>query len=340
MRTPCARAPLWLWTALGLGVLAGCPSPDERPSEERASVRAEPPVLTHHPAVGSVDAMPRELSAAFALTGHFRALPSPKPGDWLAEHEEPGQTVEQFWNSGPNLPGAARDTIYLLPIGTFTGDGAPPLKVLEDYTRAYFGLEVQRLPAVEVDALELTTREHDGHRQLHTRSVLAALVPRLPDDAFCLIGLTMQDLYPDEKWNYVFGYASLSERVGVYGFARYDPAFFGEPRPDDVAKLILQRSTQVMTHEIGHMFGFQHCTHYSCNMNGSNSLEESDAQPPHLCPVCLRKLHASTGNDPLTRYRALGEFYRAQDLSRESLWTDARVRYLEGASESGTRATR
>lgn len=32
-------------------------------------------------------------------------------------------------------------------------------------------------------------------------------------------------------------------------------------------------------------------------MNGSNSLEEEDVIPFHLCPVCLRKLHFSIGFD-------------------------------------------
>jgi archaemetzincin len=35
----------------------------------------------------------------------------------------------------------------------------------------------------------------------------------------------MEDLYPDPAWNFVFGQASLRERVEVFSFARYDPAF-------------------------------------------------------------------------------------------------------------------
>jgi archaemetzincin len=33
----------------------------------------------------------------------------------------------------------------------------------------------------------------------------------------------MEDLYPEPSWNFVFGQASLNERVGVYSFARYGP---------------------------------------------------------------------------------------------------------------------
>ena len=40
------------------------------------------------------------------------------------------------------------------------------------------------------------------------------------------------------------------------------------------------------------MFGISHCVHFHCRMNGSDSLEESDRSPMHLCPVCLRKLQS------------------------------------------------
>ena len=47
---------------------------------------------------------------------------------------------------------------------------------------------------------------------------------------------------------------------------------------------------QVMTHEIGHMFGIKHCVYHNCAMNGSNHLAESDRRAASLCPICLRKL--------------------------------------------------
>ena len=60
--------------------------------------------------------------------------------------------------------------------------------------------------------------------------VLNFLRTKLPSDAFCILAVTMEDLYPDPTWNFVFGQASLTERIGVYSFARYDPAFYGEKR--------------------------------------------------------------------------------------------------------------
>jgi archaemetzincin len=157
---------------------------------------------------------------------------------------------------------------------------------------------------------------------------MALLTKQLPDDAYAMLGITMIDLYPDPKWNFVFGQASLRERVGVYSFARYDPRFYDEERASDWEALMLRRSLKVLAHETGHMFGIQHCTVYSCLMNGSNHLEEADAQPLHLCPVDLRKLHWSVGFDVVDRYKRLRDFYKDVGFEDEVRWLDQRIAFL------------
>ena len=52
----------------------------------------------------------------------------------------------------------------------------------------------------------------------------------------------------------MFGEASPREGVGVYSFARYDPAFYGEPRTDEYEVLVLRRSCKLQR-ETGHIFG-------------------------------------------------------------------------------------
>lgn len=71
-------------------------------------------------------------------------------------------------------------------------------------------------------------------------------------------------------WNFVFGKASLVDRVGVFSFARYDPRFWGEEEQEGDASLVLRRTLKVCVHEIGHMYGISHCVYFSCFMNGSN----------------------------------------------------------------------
>ncbi len=77
---------------------------------------------------------------------------------------------------------------------------------------------------------------------------------------------------------------------------------------------------KVLTHETGHMFGLAHCVHFSCVMNGSNHLQESDRRPLHLCPVCLRKLQFSVGFDVVNRYRDLARFDEQAGFADEARW--------------------
>jgi hypothetical protein len=77
-------------------------------------------------AVGALDDLPAHLVRAFEITGHFVPLPPPRPGDWLAEHPEPGQTFEQFLRVGPQQPDARRQKLYLLPWGNSHRIEAPP----------------------------------------------------------------------------------------------------------------------------------------------------------------------------------------------------------------------
>ena len=300
--------------------LLGCSDPKTEP--------AAPAPLA---AAAAEDAQPSHRWA-FEAAGDFAPLPTPQPGDWLAEHEEAGQTFAQYVESKPNLPVKGQDKIYVLPIGDLAG--GPSLADLADYASRFFGLEVEVLPAVTVEDTRARTRMNDGVKQLLAPSVMAYLRGKIPADAYCLIGLTMVDLYPEESWNFVFGEASLVNRVGVFSFARNDSAFYGGHSD---AATIRRRAMQVMTHEIGHMFGIQHCIHYSCNMNGSNSLQESDRQPAHFCPVCLRKLQHAAGFDPAQRYERLIEFYDRTSMADQA--TFARTR-LARSPASGRRRWR
>ena len=66
----------------------------------------------------------------------------------------------------------------------------------------------------------------------------------------------------------------------------------------------MKKAGSTMVHEIGHMFGIQHCVYYRCLMNGSNGAGES-AGGRILCPVCLKKLWYSVEFDHKARYEAL-----------------------------------
>jgi archaemetzincin len=237
----------------------------------------------------------------------YESMPAPGPNDWLANHPEPGQTFDQFVRSNPNRPTAQRHTIYLQPLGRFD------LTLVKEWTEAFFMMPVVVRPPLDLGTAHITSRKnpYGGQQQLLTTDILALLRQQLPADAYCMLGITMIDLYPDPAWNFVFGQAALRERVGVYSFARYE----NDPR----------RSCKVLAHEASHMFGIEHCIYFRCVLNGSNHLAESDARPMHLCPVDLRKLQWSVGFDVIERYRRLRSVAERAGFRDEAEWDASQV---------------
>jgi archaemetzincin len=284
-------------------------------------------------AVGDLAELSPILHRAFSADApEFEPILKPGSHDWLGVHEEPGQTFAQFKASHPNRPTNSRRVIYLQPLGEFSADRSPPIEKLREFAAAFFAMEVKALPTVLLDGSRFTTRHNPntGNLQILTDDVLDCLKARMPADAFCVLAITMEDLYPEPSWNFVFGQASLRERVGVYSFARYDPAFYSEPRNPGYETLLPRRSCKVLAHETAHMFGLAHCTFFNCLMNGSNHLAESDRRPLHLCPVCLRKLQWSIGFDVLERYSAMERVARAEGFADEADWLSRRIKILDG----------
>ncbi len=291
-------------------------------------------------AIGDTGGLAEALRKALEPGDGFEAVPAPKAGDWLAVHDEPGQTFGEFVRSRANRPDKERGKIYLQPLGEFPKGELPLLERLREYAGAYFGMPVEVLASMDIMKHKVTTRvnQYTRKRQILTTDVLAMLKRKLPKDAFCLLAITMEDLYPEASWNFVFGQASLRERVGVYSFARYDPAFSGDRRGKDYEKLVLRRSCKVLVHETGHMFNLHHCIYFRCVLNGSNHLEESDSRPLRVCPVCLRKLQHSIGFDVVGRYRNLLRFYEEVGFDDEAEWVAKRLRWILGAEAEDVEA--
>jgi len=289
----------------------------------------EPPAAdARRAAIGPLDSLSPVLRAALEPDSDFRPIPKPGPDDWLSSHREEPQTFLDFKHSSLRQPDTTRRVIYLLSLGEFQ---IPPLDKLRRFAAAYFQMEVKTLPVMTSTNFMTRLNPNTKNRQVLTVDVLKFLQARLPTDAFCLLAITMDDLYPDPSWNFVFGQASLHEGVGVYSFARYDPAFYGQRRGSDYDLVLLRRSCKVLVHETGHMFGASHCVFFACVMNGSNHLGESDSRPFHLCPDCLRKLLWSVKWDLVKRDESLAALYHEFGFEKELKWTEARLTKMKAA---------
>src|SRR6266516_63662 len=229
---------MWMIAAIAVmlsSVAMAFTPPDEKPTRD---------------AIGDTSGLPVVLRRAFTPDRDaFDPIPKPGPNDWLAVHNEPGKTFDEFRASQPNRPTQSRRVIYLQPLGDFAPERSPSIDKLQKFAAAFFAMEVKALPSIKIENSKLTTRRnpHTGNPQILTGDVLNFLKTRVPADAFFILAITMEDLYPESSWNFVFGQASLRDRVGVYSFARYDPAFYGEPQ--DYETLLLRRSCKVLAHE-------------------------------------------------------------------------------------------
>jgi archaemetzincin len=278
------------------------------------------------------DLRPPELVAAMkAVEPFFDHLPQPGPTDWLASFKEPGQTFEEYLNSNPTVPTAERKTIYVLPLGNFTPDQDKIIEITGGYLEAFYGLPVKRLPQQAIKRplrlKDSRVNPYDKKEQVRTGYILDdVLKPMLPADAAALIAFTNEDLYPDDTMYYVFGQASMENRVGVWSLYRLDwHADFAT---------YLSRTIKIATHETGHMFSMHHCIAFNCVMSGSNHLMETDSHPIDACPECMAKVCWFSHISPADRYKKLADFCRANGMSKEA---DEFEKKWKAVSDLGTK---
>jgi len=257
-------------------------------------------------------------------------LGKPRPGEWLAVHDEPGQTYQSYVRGRPVRPTPARRTIYVQPLGEFSKTQRGIIELTARYMGIYFDLPVkvaEDLPLSIIPDEARRVHPNWGDKQILSTYVLdRVLKPRLPEDAVASIAFTTSDLWPGRGWNFVFGQASLRDRVGVWSIYRN-----GDPdESDDALRLCLRRTIKTATHETGHMFSMFHCTYFECAMCGSNHRAESDRRPLWLCPVCLAKLCWCTRTDPAERYEKLIEFCRDNKLEPEQEFFEKSLKVLRG----------
>ena len=259
----------------------------------------------------------------------FKPKSAPQPGDWLAEHKEPGQSYQQFRALVHERAVEKYSTLRLVPIGALSEGQAAVFEVAKDVLKPFFGLElvvdapapVEDIPKdaqrylfmgeeIPVDAPHPELGEPP---QLLTSHLLnEVLMARRQERDAAVLGITAYDLWPGPGWNFVFGQGSLTQRVGVWSMCRN-----GDPDESPAMRTLCAiRTAMTATHETGHMFGIRHCIAYQCGMNGSNHSDERDRQPLEFCPECQAKLWWTCRLDPLERSRALEAVARKHGFER------------------------
>lgn len=247
-------------------------------------------------------------------------LAEPEAGDWLAEHEEKGQTFCQYLSANPVRRDLTLNSIHFCLVGEFDEVQGQIIDLTQEYLGLFFDVPVvvrRHVPLSDIPARARRKHPEWGVKQLLTTFILREVLEQdVPDDALAYLALTARDLWPGKGWNFVFGQANLRRRVGVWSIHRNGwPGKGGE-----AFRLCLRRTLLIAAHETGHVLTMRHCTAHRCLMNGCNSQEERDRTPLHPCPVCLRKLCWNLQVEPADHLRRLAAFCEGHGLDDDAGW--------------------
>lgn len=294
---------------------------------------------------------------------------------WLSTRKRKYMSQE-FTSSGRTIKDKYPEgKIYIVPVGDMEKGHSDLYSSLIEYTEIFLGLPVVSLPQIKLEIQkgkvfwleepaeqqssrarssrrrkrhELNTRYNKewNHCQMCVDSNLMQLRKFIPEDALCMIGLTMMDLYGDESDLFVAGMAAGNQRVAIFSLYRYDPCLQFNPEywfvveedgkmPNkERQRITLHRGCKLLVHEICHLLGIDHCIYYACCMNGSGHLQEDFRQPMHLCPVDLHKLSTLVGFNVLDRYKALLKFYEKHNFKEETDWVNQRISCMQSEKAS------
>ncbi len=122
--------------------------------------------------------------------------------------------------------------------------------------------------------------------QYNATAVLKEMIAYKQGNGEILFGIIDADLYAS-RLNYVFGEADPHAGVAVISLWRLRQEFYGLPRDEELLK---ERAVKETIHELGHVYGLDHCSYPKCIMYFSNSISDTDRKRAEFCDICKNTL--------------------------------------------------
>ena len=148
--------------------------------------------------------------------------------------------LHRLWQKAFHPRRESRRIICLQPLGDLTitsestGEDMSSLVVdrLKAFVEAFFfGVTVEVLPPLALNEVRCDHRIHERTNRVQwlVTDLLIHLKRIRPRRALCIVGITVEDLYPSEEWNFVLGHALWTAGCAVISTGRYAS---NDPRED------------------------------------------------------------------------------------------------------------
>jgi len=175
-----------------------------------------------------------------------------------------------------------------------------------DVIEAFYGAIV-----TSTDPLSPPNEYYSPDRDQYDASKLLVYLAEKKADAKTdrVICITTVDLFAEDL-NYVFGIANLSGKYSILSTYRFHISAETEGHR-------LARFAKIITHELGHSYGLNHCENPLCNMSFANSLGELDAKSFVFCEKCEKRICEATGYDIETRRERIANLVETYGLTED-----------------------
>jgi len=165
--------------------------------------------------------------------------------------------------------------ITLISFGRFEKEF---LQSLAEGVVSVYGLQV----TIDEKKIDLSQFYEPSRKQYDGNGLLKLIDSAQISTAFKIVGLFRVDLFIPIL-TYIYGQAFLNGRTAIASLFRLKNERYGMPADE---RLLLNRFTKEVVHELGHTFGLKHCHTPGCVMSSSTYVEDIDQKSQFLCVHC------------------------------------------------------